>query len=140
MEYTAHDIIEQLGALINKAQRIRNAIPVEMKLGDARHVYLSGIQTSIEPVMLAFGSLECSNQLIPNIELSKVSGLKNRTNKEQLDNFDTWTKLTLLVFTHFRIESLFLNLLFAIDPTQSGTRGYERITTKLLDRLRRLAK
>ena len=134
-EYIVKDILDHLGGLVNKAQEIRNNIPVDMLVGDARHVCLSGIQTSLEPVMLAFGAIECTNQCIPDIDLTRVSGIKKRTNKEQLDNFDTWAKLTILVFTHFRLESMFLNLLSSIDPTQADTRGFELITTKLFDRI-----
>ncbi len=117
MEYTVEDIVKELGKLGNKSQEIRNKIPVEMKKGDARHVCLSGIQTVIEPLMLSYGAIECSNQCINSIELSRVCGIKNRTNKEILDNFDTWAKLTLLVLVHFRIESLFSNLVVAIDAS-----------------------
>lgn len=134
MEYLVIDIVKKLGELVNKAQKIRNGIPVEMKRGDARHVCLSGIQTTIAPLMLSFGALECSNQNIKNIELSKVCGIKNRTNKEILDEFDTWAKLNLLVFTHFKIENLFLNLLKAIDTRYNKRRFFE-ITRDLFSRV-----
>ena len=118
MEYIIKDILEELGKLINRCQKIRNDIPVEMKKGDARHVCLSGIQTSTVPLMLSYGAIECSNQSIKDIQLINVCGLKSGTNKELLDQFDTWAKLTLLIFTHFRLESLFSNLLSAIDNNQ----------------------
>ena len=79
-------------------------------------------------------TLECSNQYIKNIELGRVCGIKNRTNKEILDEFDTWAKLTLLVFTHFKIENLFLNLLKAMD-SEYDKRLFSKITHDLLERL-----
>jgi hypothetical protein len=135
MEYTVIEMLEKLGGLVNKIQRVRNKIPVDMKAGDARHVCLSGIQTSIEPVMLAMGAIETANQCIPDIELSKVSGLKNRTNQQQLDTFDTWAKVTLLTFVHFRIENMLLNLLSALDSSQSGIRGFDKLVTGLFARI-----
>lgn len=134
MEYTTVDIIKKLGELVNKAQKIRVGIPVEMKRGDARHVCLSGIQTTIVPLMLSFGAIECSNQAIKNIDLSKVCGIKNRTNKEILEEFDTWAKLVLLVFVHFKIENLFLNLLKAMD-NRYDKRLFSKIARNLLGQL-----
>lgn len=134
MEYTVRQILEELGGLVNKAQKVRNNLPVEIKRADSRNVCLSGIQTSIEPIMLAYGAIECSNQCIENIELGRVCGIKGRTNKEILDNFDTWAKASLLVFTHFRIESLFFNILIALEPTYAEHK-FSKITTDLFNKL-----
>ncbi len=134
MDYTTVDMVKKLGELVNKAQKIRNRIPIEMKRGDARHVCLSGIQTTIAPLMLSFGALECSNQYIKNIELSKVCGIKNKTNKEILDEFDTFAKLILLVFTHFKIENLFRNLLKALE-NKNNKRNFLEIVDDLFDKL-----
>ena len=65
MEYTTVDMLQRLGALVNRLQRIRKTIPVAMEHGDARHAALSGIQTALCPLMLALGALEFTNQYNP---------------------------------------------------------------------------
>lgn len=135
MEYTTMDIIKRLGKLVNSIQGVRNTIPVEMERGDARHVALSGLQTFLGPLMLAFGALECANQLIKNIDLSSVCGLKSESNETLLAQFDTWAKLNILVFSLFRFESLVSDLLAAFDPDYNQRRGFQKKLADLLARL-----
>lgn len=135
MEYTTMNILERLGNLVNRIQRIRETIPVEMKRGDARHAALSGIQSLLSPLMLSFGALECANQLIKNLDLSRLCGLKTESNESLLARFDTWAKLNLLVFSLFRFESLFSDLLAAFDPSYNQRNGFEKKLTDLLGRI-----
>lgn len=135
MEYTTVSIIERLGKLVNRIQRIRETIPVEMERGDARHVALSGIQTSLCPLMLAFGALEVANQHIGNIELSRLCGLKKQSNDSLLAFFDTWAKLNILVFSQFRFESLVSDLLAALDSTYNQRNGFHKKVDDLLIRI-----
>ena len=134
-EYTSVSMLERLGKLINRIQRIRSAIPVDMQRGDARHVALSGIQTTLGPLMLALGALEHANQTIPNIELTRLCGFKNQSNEILLSYFDTWAKLNLLVFTQFRVEHLLYDLLAAFDSNYNHRTGFQKKVTDLFDRV-----
>jgi hypothetical protein len=134
MEYCTEDILKEFGELGNKAQNIRNIIPVAMERGDARHVCLSGIQTSLEPIILAYSALECCNQCTRDIELATLCRIKGRSNKEILHNFDTWIKMSLLVSVHFRVESFFANLLITLDGTYSKTK-FNIIVSDLFEKI-----
>ena len=135
MEYTTVSMLERLGGLVNRIQRIRESIPVDMERGDARHVALAGVQTTLCPLMLAFGSLEFANQHISNIELSRLCGLQNQSNEKLTAYFDTWAKLNLLVFTQFRFEGLFSDLLAAFDSSYNQRKPFQRKVSDLLDRI-----
>lgn len=135
MEYSTVSMLDQLGKLANRIQRIREEIPVEMKRGDARHVALSGIQTTLCPLMLALGALEHANQTIPNIELTRLCGLKNQSNETLLSYYDTWAKLNLLVFTQFRVEHLLYDLLSAFDNNYNHRAGFQKKVGDLFDRI-----
>jgi hypothetical protein len=134
MEYFVGDILKKFGELGNKAQKIRNNISVGMERGDSRHVCLGGIQTSLEPIILSYSAIECSNQCMENIELAHLCRIKGRTNKEILDNFDTWIKVSLLVLVHFRVESFFYNLLVALDSTYSKSK-FNEIMSDLFEKI-----
>jgi len=135
MEYTTVSMLERLGRLVNRIQRIRETIPVEMERGDARHTAFSGIQTSLCPLMLALGALEFTNQHIENIELSKLCGLKKQSNESLLAYFDTWAKLNLLVFSQFRFESLVSDLLAALDSSYNQRNGFQKKVVDLLTKI-----
>ncbi len=135
MEYSTVSMLERLGRLVNRIQQIRETIPIEMERGDARHVALSGIQTSLSPLMLALGALEYANQNIENIELSRLCGLKKQSNDSLLAYFDTWAKLNLLVFSQFRFESLVSDLLAALDSSYNQRNGFQKKVADLLARI-----
>jgi len=132
MDYTTDEMLDKLGLIINKIQLIRNNLPIGMKCGDARQVALSGIQTIVEPLMLSFGSLEWANQSIPNIELNRLCGIKNRSNDEIIQSFDVFVKLSLLTFTQFKIECLFSDLLLAFNNKYNSKNGFIRKMHDLL--------
>jgi hypothetical protein len=128
-------MIQKLGALVTRIQRIRETIPIEMKRGDARHVALSGIQTSITPQILTFSALEFVHQNRPEMKLSELCGLKFQTDEELLSYFSTWIKLNILIFSQFKFEGLFSDLLAAFDEKYNQKKGFQQKVVDLLDRL-----
>lgn len=134
IEYSTFELMNILGELINKSQRIRNALPVNMKTGDVRQVCLSGIQTLMEYHIVSFAALEFVKQSIPSLRLEALTGLKARSNNEIIQNFDVNTKINLLTFSHFKFENFFFHLNRVFDR-QYCKKKFDQIFSDLLKNL-----
>jgi hypothetical protein len=124
-QYGIDELIESLGQFINDIQKIRNKLPVAELRGDARHVALSGLQTSIVPIIF---SLKCISYTADNVDRETLRGFLKMPTQKVTYYTDSHIKSSLAVFFHFKIENLFTNVLMAFDMNYKG-RGYERIST-----------
>lgn len=123
-QYGIDKLISELGQLINEIQKIRNKLPVGELTGDARHVALAGMQTTLSPIVF---SLKCISYTADNTDREKLGSFLKMPTQKLTYFTDNFIKSSLSVFFHFKIENLFTNIVFAFNPNYNG-RGYEKIS------------
>lgn len=128
-QYRIDKLIFELGQLINDIQKIRNKLPVFELVGDARHVALAGMQTTLVPIVFF---LKCISYTADNTDKEKLGSFLKMSTQKLTYFTDNFIKSSLTVFFHFKIENLFTNILLAFD-TNYGGRGYERISNDFFD-------
>ena len=84
-------------------------------------------------LLFLFGSLEYIDD--NNIELRSICRLPGKSRVDILNELELQTKLTLLVFVHFKIEALFSDILLAVDSTYNVTNKFLVKAKNLLERL-----
>ena len=126
-QYGIDEVIAELGELINILKRLKTGLPIAEFQGDARHVVLSSMQTTLVPIVFCLRTIEYTAN---NTDRELLGSPFKKSTQEILYLTDKFLIGSLLTSFHFQIENFFSNLLRAIKPT-SQTRGFERITSEL---------
>lgn len=135
--YTLDQLLDAFKITVDKLQRLRNKISAPNS--DARQVALFGMQEAIVGFGLTIHAITGNGLRTRQRDREEV--LESLTNYASIDGknaeqlytmMETVWRLSLLTLFHFRLDSLFQNILYALGQN-SGKRGFGHNMQQLTD-------